>query len=98
MNQNFDKTNEYDTKLSGMMREMIKYCSVNGIPVFISACIKNDNKESVYRSDMVSAASAGVNLTDDRLIRYVNVLNGFDTVPPADKMKMDDSLWDEAEE
>ena len=94
MKQYFDKTKEYDSKLAGMIHELIKYCSVNGIPLFVSACIKNDEKESIYKSDMVSAASAGVKLTDDRLVRFVNVLNGFDTVPVAEKMKVDDSIWE----
>ena len=89
MTQNFDKTAEYEKNLQEMIKEMIKYCSANGIPIFISACIKNDEKESVYKSDMVSAASAGVHLTDDRFVRFVNVLNGFDTVPVKDTMEID---------
>lgn len=88
MTKEFDKTEEYDKVLSKLMHDVIKYCSANGIPVFISACVKNDKKESVYKSDMVSAVSADVKLTDDKLVKFVNVLNGFDTVPKHDDIEM----------
>ena len=88
MTKEFDKTEEYNKILSGLMHNVIKYCSANGIPVFISACIKNDKDGSLYKSDMVSAASADIKLIDDKLVKFVNVLNGFDTVPKHDDIEM----------
>ena len=88
MTKEFDKTEEYNKILSGLMHNVIKYCSANGIPVFISACIKNDKDGSLYKSDMVSAASADIKLKDDKLVKFVNVLNGFDTVPKHDDIEM----------
>ena len=50
--------------------------------MFVSVCVKNDENESIYKNEMVGAASSGITLKDDeKLVKYVNVLNGFDTVP-----------------
>ena len=38
---------------------------------------------------MVGAASSGINLKDDKLVGFVNVLNGFNTVPKREEMEID---------
>ena len=34
---------------------------------------------------MVGTTSAGIKLTDDKIVKFVNVLNGFDTIPHRDE-------------
>ena len=52
--------------------------------MFVSVCVKNTDKETLYKNEMVSAVSSGIKLKDDKIVKFVNVLNGFDTVPKAD--------------
>ncbi len=84
-NQNyFDKTKEYDNEIIDLITKLRIACNRNKIPMFASICIKNDENGSFYKNEMVGTASAGIKLTEDKIIKYVNVLNGFDTVPKRD--------------
>ena len=57
-NQNyFDKTVEYENEVMDLAFKLRSACNRNGIPMFTSICIKNDEKETVYKNDMVGAAS-----------------------------------------
>ena len=80
----FDKTKEYNDEIIDLVAKLRIACNRNKIPMFVSVCIKNDEKGSVYKNEMVGTASAGIKLTDDRIVKFVNVLNGFDTIPKRD--------------
>lgn len=81
LEQNFDKTKEYDDSIIDLVNKLRTECSKRGFPMFVSVCVKNDPKETVYKSDMISAVSSGITLTDDKFIDFTNVINGFTTVP-----------------
>jgi len=79
----FDRTKEYEEEIVDLVFKLRSTCNRVGIPMFLSMCVKNDEHETVYKNEMVGAASTGIKLTDDKLVKFVNVLNGFDTVPKA---------------
>lgn len=85
----YDKTEEYENEVMELAFQLRKVCNRLKIPMFLSICVKNDNKESVYKNEMVSAVSEGIQLQDDKLVKFVNVLNGFETVP-----KSEDDMYD----
>lgn len=80
----FDKTKEYESEVMDLIVKLRIACNRCQIPMFVSVCIKNDEKGSVYKNEMVGTASSGIHLEDDKIIKFVNVLNGFDTVPKVD--------------
>lgn len=82
----FDKTHEYESEVIDLVTQLRIVCNRNKIPMFVSVCIKNDENGTKYKSEMVGAASSGITLTDDKLIGFVNVLNGFDTVPKREEI------------
>lgn len=88
----FDKTKEYEEEILDLVTKLRIACNRNKIPMFVSVCIKNNDKETVYKNDMVGAASSGIKLKDDKLVKFVNVLNGFNTVPKnlVDEFDFDD--------
>lgn len=93
MEQIFDKTEIYENGIIDIVNKLRAECNRNGIPMFVSLCIKNTPKESVYKNEMVSAASSGINLTDDKFIDFVNVLNGFTTIPKKTELDFSDEVF-----
>lgn len=85
----FDKTEEYESEVIDLVTKLRVVCNRNSIPMFVSVCIKNDEKGTTYKNEMVGAASSGIKLTDDKLVKFVNVLNGFDTVPKREDFDFD---------
>ena len=85
----FDKTEEYESEIIDLITQLRISCNRNKIPMFVSICIKNDEHGSLYKNEMVGAASSGINLKDDKLVGFVNVINGFDTVPKREEIEID---------
>lgn len=77
----FDASEIYEKEILDLITKLRIVCNRNKVPMFVSVCIQNNKNESVYKNEMVGAASSGITLKDDKLVKYVNVLNGFDTVP-----------------
>ena len=80
----FDRTAEYNNEIIDLVLKLRSACNRNKIPMFVSLCVKNDEKGSTYKNEMVSAVSSGSDLEDDKFVKFVNVLNGFETVPKHD--------------
>ena len=89
MNTEFDKTKDFNILIKPKILELIQLCNKERIPIFVSACVKNDEKESTYVSDMFAAKSNDINLHDDKLIDFVNVTNGFVTIPKSQSLEID---------
>lgn len=77
----FDLSAEFEKKCQPILDELILQCSLLKIPFFWSACIKNNDEESVYFNDAVATGSRNISLKDDKISKYIAVLNGFDVVP-----------------
>lgn len=85
----FDMTDVYNKEVFHKVEELKLLCNKYKIPMFVSLCVKNDKKESVYVSDMVGTNSNDIHLKNDKIPKYVNVLNGFNTVPPSMEVEID---------
>lgn len=85
----FDKTEFYSKEISDKVDELVRICTREKMPMFISICVKNDDKETEYKNDMVSAYPLEVHLKDDMIPRFVNILNGFVTTPKKDELEVE---------
>lgn len=83
----FDKTKVYEEQISELVERLRIVCNREQMPMFLTVCVANDKNETSYKNEMVGTKSSGLMLTDDKIIRHVNVLNGFHTVP----------LWEDEE-
>ena len=86
---NFDKTEEFNKEIRPILDRLMISCCKLGIPAFFSACYKNTIDHSDYFHDFSGTESKGMNLAEDLFRSYVNVTNGFDTIPPSDVMTYD---------
>lgn len=77
----FDKTDVYEAEIKERIEELKILCNRENIPMFITLCVKSNNKETVYENDMIGTYANGINLKDDKFPKLVNVMNGFNTVP-----------------
>ena len=85
----FDKTEIYETEIIKKVQELLRECNKEQIPVFISVAVKNDDEGTEYRNDMFASATNNIFLKDDFFPNFVNVTNGFRTVPPAKILEID---------
>lgn len=85
----FDKTEEYNDEIIDLVTKLRIACNRNKMPMFVSICTKNNEKETVYKNEMVSAASSGIRLKDDKLVEFVKILNGFSAVPREDELDIE---------
>lgn len=85
----FDKTDFYSKEIASKVDELVKICTREKMPMFISVCVKNDENNTEYKNDMVSAYPLDVRLNDDMIPRFVNILNGFITTPKKDDLEIE---------
>ena len=85
----YDKTEIYETEgIIDLLFKLKQQCGKNGIPMIVTVAIKNDENGTEYKTEMVSAVSSGINLKEDRFVKFVNVMNGFDTIPHKEEMNI----------
>lgn len=77
----FDKEEAFKKECQPLLDELVLKCSLLKIPFFWSACIKNNELDSTYISDAVATGSRKITLKEDKIAKYMAVLNGFDVVP-----------------
>lgn len=78
----FDKTEIYESKIAPLVEELILQCNKERLPLFISIGVANSEKETIYKSDLLSPFTYGFSVTDDKSTEYLNVINGFKTYLP----------------
>ena len=86
----YDATGIYEKEIEKHIAEIKRICTINEIPMLITVAVKNDEKETVYRNDGVTLGSLGINLTDDKLSKYLCVARGFDVKAPGVENKYND--------
>ena len=89
MNTCFNKNDIYETEIAEHINIIKQVCSREGMPMFVTVCVENNDRETGYRNDMISAKTHGVTLKDDRIPEFVNVTLGFNTVPPTEVPEID---------
>lgn len=76
----FDKDAVYKSKIEPAVTELVKLCTIYGIPMYITCCVSNDATGTEYRNNCVSAETRGLNLTDDNIQKHLCIQLGFDTI------------------
>jgi hypothetical protein len=83
----YDKTEIYENEgIVDLMVKLKQKCGKFDIPMIVTFALKNDENGTEYKTEMISAVSSGINLKEDRFVKFVNVMNGFDTIPHKEEM------------
>ena len=77
----FNKTKEYNKNLKEKVEDIKRICNNLDIPCFLTFCVKNNEKETVYQTEYLSPGQKQQNLKNNRFADYVNIINGFTTTP-----------------
>ena len=85
----FDYNEIYEEKLMPIIVQLKSVCNMNKIPFFLAVCTKNDEEKTDYRCNMFSAVSNDIALHNDNIVKFVDVLNGFDVIPNSEVLSED---------
>lgn len=84
-----NRKNVYNEHIESLVQEVKLSCYEHRIPMFFSAAICDEHGKTEYKNVMISPALVDTRLSDDRISKMVNVMNGFDTVPPSEVMEIE---------
>ena len=85
----YDKEEIYEKELMEKIQEILRICNKEQLPIFISVAVKNDENKTKYVNEMFPSATNDIFLKDDYFPNFVNVINGFRTVPPSKIVEID---------
>ena len=90
----FDKKDIYEKMLKEKIDELKKLCNQERMPMFIAVCTESTKKETHYEADLVGSYSNDIILKDDLIPKFINVFNGFDTVPHDEEVELEMNVSD----
>ena len=85
----FDYKTIYEEKIKPSIDEIQQACMFYGIPFFACCPVKDDGKTTTYQNTLISAKEAGTFLSDDQILKHINVANGFDTIIHKDTIDLE---------
>lgn len=90
----YNREEIYKKHIKEKVEEINDLCKSFGIVHFMSFCLQDDDKDTKYENFICGSSSNGVSLKKDYIRGYINVSNGFDTVPPSASINENDYWGD----
>ena len=85
----FNKEEAFNQEIAPIVQSLKSACFKQGIPMFLSCAVRNENHDTEYISEMISPAQLEVALKNDRIAEMVKVLNGFVAVPETKPLELE---------
>lgn len=79
----YNKTKKYEDDILPLMKRILIYCNEYNIPMFATFAVSDDGKKTTYNTEVVTAASLGLTISEDHLVKHASILSGWDTIPVA---------------
>lgn len=96
MNYNrFNKEDILENVLKSKIEEIKQICYNEKIPFFISLCYKNTNDTSCYYNEVMGSRASNLYLVDDKFKDYINIVNGFITIPKRNELTIDEETMND---
>ena len=76
----FDKKDVYEQEIAPIVKELLRACSINDVPVFVSCCVANSEEKAEYKHEMLAPEVRNLKLSDDLFMKFTAVTLGFETV------------------
>lgn len=77
--------NNHEIINSQLKKELVTIddvCKKNGVPYFLVIAGSDNGQETEYHTQFLTPGVSGTKLSDDKITKMLNVMNGFNTVPP----------------
>ena len=78
----FNKKNYYNDKIKAKLDELKVLCNNEKLPFFFAVAVNSTEKKTEYEYEFIGTNPNEIYLKDDKIVDFVNVVNGFDVVPP----------------
>ncbi len=86
----YDRKEVYEKHIKKRAKELNDYCKSMGIASFMTFCVSDNDRSTEYKNFVNGSISNGLNLSDDQIIKHINVANGFDTIPQENSSVFDE--------
>lgn len=77
----YNKQKVYEEKIEPIINQLKLACNMEHLPMFVTVAVENNEKETVYRNDMIYA-STDIRLSDRKIGNLLLLVNDFQTEPP----------------
>lgn len=78
MSSIYNVTHKQD-ELNELIQKLKNFAVLNSMPMFLTCAVKNDDEETVYKTEILSPAGTNRVLTNNMFPDLVNVTNGAST-------------------
>ena len=78
----FNAKRTYEEKIAEKVNELKLLCNEEKIPMFFACAASSTEKRTEYVYEYIGTVPNEINLKNDKIADFVNVVNGFETVPP----------------
>ena len=79
----YNQTKKIEENILPLLKRILIYCNEYKIPMFATFAISDDGSNTAYSTEIVTAASLGITISDDHLVKHASILSGWDTIPTA---------------
>ena len=73
---------EYNKKIKPTMEKITLLAMKEEVPFFAAFAVTEKDGSISYETSCLTPGVIGKPLEDDRITKMINVINGFDTIPP----------------
>lgn len=89
MKKEYNIDEETRSALTDAVNRVMYICQLNKLPAFVSIAVSNNENSTEYLNEVYSSTANYVNLTDDRVRKYMLIANGYEVVPPREIVNFD---------
>lgn len=84
-----DKTAVFNQQIEPLLKDLTSLLRHNQMPYFIAIATASNGEETRYHYDSNDIWIPGSRLADDKIPSFINIVNGFRTVPPGSIIEVD---------
>ena len=78
----YNKRKVYEQEIFNKVNELKLLCNQEKIPMFFACAVESTDKKTVYETEYVGSKSNDIELKDDKICGFINVVNGLETIQP----------------
>lgn len=71
------------------LKEIKNTCAMHNIPFFFAAVQEDTKDHTTYFTEILTPGVLNTSVTKDSITDMINVINGFETVPPHEPIEVD---------